>query len=348
MALLQKQFLHFEKEIRLSDIDDNKPLRDKRDMLIRELQAWGKANDKPSFDWFNQGSYNMSTGTKPPEGDDHDIDVAIVYDINIDNYKDPVVLKKWVRDALNRKNRDVTIMTPCVRVQYREKGELKYHVDFAIYGKELNILGKEVCKYLSKGKEFAAKQNRFWEKAEPKKLRKLIKEDMFRNDNELGGKKRAQFRRVIRYFKRWKDHNFSSNGNARPTGISITAICYNWFQPDITKNWDGTIVEKDILVFQQVVNKALANNYGLDVRLPVLPHNPLFEKMKLSNSNVTNYKIKLTELGNALTNAINEPDTHEAAKILEKVLGEDFPVPAKEETAKRTTTPAITTSSASA
>jgi len=233
-------------------------------------------------------------------------------------------------------------------VQYREKGELKYHVDFAIYGKELNALGEEVQKNLAKGKEFAVKENRFWEKAEPKKLRKLIKEEMFNSDDELGGKKRAQFRRIVRYFKRWKDHNFSSNGNARPTGISMTAICYEWFQPTIVKNWDGTIVEKDIVAFQQVVKMALANNFGLDVRLPVLPYNPLFEKMKLSDSNVENYKIKLTALGNALTDAINEPDAHEAAKILAKVLGEDFPVPTKEETAKKTAAPAITTSSASA
>lgn len=348
MAFLQKEFIAFEQNIRLSDIDDNKPLQDKRDMLIEELRAWGKANGKPSFDWFNQGSYDMSTGIKPLDGDDHDIDVAIVYNINIDDYEDPVVVKKWVRDALNRENRDVTIMTPCVRVQYREKGELKYHVDFAIYGKELNILGEEVQKHLTKGKEFAAKENRFWENAEPKKLRKLIKEDMFSNDNELGGEKRAQFRRIIRYFKRWKDHNFSSNGNARPTGISMTAICYEWFQPAVIKNWDGTIVKKDIVAFQQVINVALVNNYGLDVRLPVLPYNPLFEKMKLSDNNVNNYKEKLTALSKALANAINEPDTHEAAKILEKVLGEDFPVPEKEKTAKRTAAPAITTSSASA
>lgn len=348
MALLQKQFLKFEENIRLNDIEDNKPLRDKRDMLIQELREWGKANEKPSFDWFNQGSYDMSTGIKPLEGDDHDIDVAIVYDIDIDDYEDPTVVKKWVRDALIRENREVTIMTPCVRVQYREKGELKYHVDFAIYGKELNVLGEEVQKHLARGKEFAAKENRFWEEAEPKKLRKLIREEMFQNDDQLGGKKRAQFRRVVRYFKRWKDHNFSSNGNARPTGIAMTAICYEWFQPTIIKSWDGTIIEKDILAFQQVVNLAIANNYGLDVWLPVLPYNALFEKMKQSDNNVANYKEKLTTLGDALSAAINEPDTHEAAKILEKVLGEDFPVPAKEETGRTTAAPAITTSSASA
>ena len=88
MTLLQKQFKQFEENIRLSNIDDNQPLRDKRDLLIEELREWGKKNDKPSFDWFNQGSYHMSTGIKPQENDDHDIDVAIVYDLDIKDYKE--------------------------------------------------------------------------------------------------------------------------------------------------------------------------------------------------------------------------------------------------------------------
>jgi len=345
MAKLQQEFNKFEDNIRLSDIDDNKPLREKRDMLIDELREWGKKNDKPNFDWFNQGSYDMSMGIKPQEEDDHDIDVAIVYNINIDDYEDPTEVKKWFIDALKKGKREVTIMTSCVRVQYREDGELKYHVDFAIYGKELDDEGEEIQKYLAKGKEFAAKENRFWQEAEPKKLKKLIKEDMFKDDEKLGGEKRAEYRRIGRYFKRWKDHNFTSDGNARPTGISKVAICYEWFVPQVKKNWEGKVEKTDIISFKETVRRTIDNNHGLDVELPVKPHNKLFEKLQRRENNTKNYKEKLADLFQALSDAYDEPDPHEAAKILEKVLGPDFPIPEKENTAKSTAAPAITTSS---
>lgn len=352
MALLQKQFKKFEENIRLSDIDDNQPLRDKRDMLIEELRQWGKKNDKPSFDWFNQGSYHMSTGIKPQEGDDHDIDVAIVYDVDIEDeeYKDdPVKLKKWVRDALNVGKRDVTIMKSCVRVQYRVEGEVKYHVDFAVYGKKFDSNGNEAKKYLAKGKEFASEENKFWEEAQPKELRKLIKEELFKEDAVLGGMKRAQFRRIVRYLKRWKDRNFTSGGDSKPTGIAMTAMCYEWFQPYVTKDWEGNVEEKDMLAFKDLVGRCITNNYGLGVRLPVMPKNELFVKLKKSDNNVQAYKDKLQAIYDALVKANNETDPHEAAKIVRAAFNgdEDFPVPVKEDTAKATIAPAITTSSAS-
>jgi len=351
MALLQKQFKKFKENIRLSDIEDNKPLRDKRDMLIKELQEWGSKNEKPSFDWFNQGSYQMATGIKPQENDDHDIDVAIVYDVNIEDedYKDPTKLKKWVRDALNIEKREVTIMTPCVRVQYRQKGEVKYHVDFAVYGKEFDENGEEVKKHLAKGKEFASEENRFWEESQPKELRNLIKEEMFKEDADLGGTKRAQFRRIVRYLKRWKDRNFNSDGNARPSGIAMTAMCYEWFKPYVTKDWQGNIEEKDMPALKDLLERCIINNYGLDVRLPVIPKNELFVKLKKSDNNVQSYKDKLQALYDSLVKANNETDPHEAAKIVRAAFNgdEDFPVPDKEDTAKATIAPAITTSSAS-
>jgi|APTNR8051073442_1049403.scaffolds.fasta_scaffold00880_18 hypothetical protein len=352
MALLQKQFKKFEENIRLNDIEDNEPLLDKRNMLIKELQEWGKKNDKPSFDWFNQGSYHMSTGIKPQEDEDHDIDVAIVYNVNIkdEGYKDPTKLKKWVRDGLNIEKREVTIMNSCVRVQYRHKGEVQYHVDFAIYGKEFNDNNEEVKKHLAKGKEFAYEEKKFWEEAQPKELRKLIKEELFKEDEELGGTKRAQFRRIVKYLKRWKDRNFTSGGDARPTGIAMTAICYEWFQPYVTKDWEGNIEEKDMLAFKDLVSRCIDNNYGLDVKLPVMPKNELFQKLKKSDYNIQAYKDKLLSLCDALVKAYNETDPHEAAKAVKKAFNndEDFPVPDKEYTAKVTIAPAITTSSASA
>lgn len=346
MALLKKEFAEFHDKIKLKNIDDNQPLRDKRNMLIDELRDWGKKNKKPSFVSFNQGSYDMKTGIKPiNKEEDYDIDVGINYNIDIedDEYEDPTTVKKWVVTALSKANRTVEVKEPCVRVQYYKKGEDLYHVDFAIYGNKYKDEEKEEVEYLAlgRGKLHAKSENKYWEEAEPKRLKELL-------NDKFSDEEKSQFKRVICYFKRWKDNNFSSNGNARPTGIAMTAIAYEWFQPKISKTFDGKTELKDLIAFKDLVNSAINNNYGLDVTLPVLPNNNLFEKLKNSEANTTAYKENLQKLYDALKEADNEVDPHEAAKKVNKILGDDFPIPDKKDTAASTIAPAISTSTMSA
>lgn len=47
---------------------------------------------------------------------------------------------------------------------------------------------------------------------------------------------REQFRRIIRYFKRWKNKKFSSSGNAEPPSIGITLIAVDKFE--VSKKYD--------------------------------------------------------------------------------------------------------------
>lgn len=345
MALLTTEFTEFDEIIKLKNIDDNRPLRDKRNMLVDELRDWGRKNNKPPFDDFNQGSYIMKTGIKPIyETEDYDIDVAIVYDLDIEDeaYEDPTTIKQWVVEALTKPNRTIAVKEPCVRVQYKKEGEDLLHVDFAIYGKKYDDDTKETfIHHLGRGKIHSQKENRRWEESEPKKLKNLLN-DKFTDEDK------GQFKRVIRYLKRWKDFNFSNNGHARPTGIGMTAIAYQWFVPNITKSFDGKTELKDLIAFKNLVKKAIDNNYGLDVKLPVLPNNELFEKLKNSEHNTANYKIKLQDLYDTLKDAEDEVDPYEAAKKVNKVLGDDFPIPEKEETAQNTIAPAISTSTMSA
>lgn len=336
MAFLQKEFEKFHDSIKLRNIDHtssatSKKLREKRDMLVNELREWGRKNDKPTFDEFDQGSYAMSTGIKPLNSDDYDIDEGIIYDIDVADYDDPVKVKEWVYTALNTGNRTVEIKSSCVRVQYHKGGEEDYHVDFAIYGKKYDEDGniKNLC--LAKGKTNSSSQDKFWEDAEPKKLKKLINEQYSEEE------KRRQFKKIIRYLKRWKDENFSS-GDARPTGIAMTAMAYNWFEPEVTK-WNGVKDKNDLKAIKKLVKEIEKNNYGLDVCLPVKPGNELLKKMKQKQQNIKHYKDKITTLKDVLIEASDEPDPHEAAKKLRKVFGDDFPVPEKEDTAVKTFPP---------
>src|ERR1051326_4311722 len=121
--IVQSQFRKFHDNIRL-DIEDNKPLREKRDMLVNEIREFLKKKSEDegtaliTFQDFNQGSYSMGTGNKPAhEEDDYDIDVGLLYDISKDKYF-PLEVKGWVYAALSSKQfRTVEWKKPCIRVQ---------------------------------------------------------------------------------------------------------------------------------------------------------------------------------------------------------------------------------------
>lgn len=122
MINLQKQFLKFHDKIKI-DFKDNKPLRDKRNLIIRNLREGLKKKypeNTPTFSPFNQGSYDLATGVKPLKGEDYDIDVGIVFDIS-KKRTEPVELKQEIHEILNvYAKRNVEIMRPCVRVQYHK------------------------------------------------------------------------------------------------------------------------------------------------------------------------------------------------------------------------------------
>ena len=75
MSNLQKQFEKFHENIRLSDKDEKAKLQDKRELLIKDLRRGLKRDAEENntsrliFNYFNQGSYAMHTGTKPYNND---------------------------------------------------------------------------------------------------------------------------------------------------------------------------------------------------------------------------------------------------------------------------------------
>ena len=76
MGKVQTNFLKFHDNIKLDNFDENQALRDKRDMLITELECL-KDEDLPdgsgkfSFETKNQGSYSTYTGIKPLNDSDY-------------------------------------------------------------------------------------------------------------------------------------------------------------------------------------------------------------------------------------------------------------------------------------
>jgi hypothetical protein len=330
MPAVQKQFDDFHTKIKLDEDDEKAKLREKRDTLLRTLDV-NLPDDVPAFEYFHQGSYSMHTGVVPLDGN-YDIDVGLVFDCKRDRYPDPVELKKKVRDALDSNGRTVNIRRPCVTVNYMRDGVPLYHVDLAIYAKRDDGLLD-----LAKGKEHSEAAQRLWEVSDPKRLSELICTRF--KDTDL-----AQYRRCIRYSKRWRDVQFYSGA---PLSIALTVAAYRWFEPNQTTN--GTYI--DLLAMRDWVVAMLgrfewvSTDEGfydrLKVELPVTPNVDLMGWM--TKAQMEYFKSALERLRDALDSAYNETLPEEACGLLAKQFGEEFPVPAKSETAKAVGAPFVHT-----
>jgi hypothetical protein len=323
MVNLQTQFNKFHNAIKI-DFESNEPLRQKRDLIIGNLRNGLKklfSINTPTFNYFNQGSYDLATGVYPLSGQDYDIDVGIIFNFSKSRYK-PVEVKEWVYEALNTGARTVEIKRPCVRIQYHQNRAKWFHVDLAIYSLDKDYYGNEV-NYIAKGFIGSSDDKKIWELSEPFRLKELLKSKITDNYD------REQFRRVIRYLKRWKDYNFYSTGTGRPTGIALTACCYNLFKPQkdyIYNLYTNTYQYDDLRALHHVVNGMISMfswNNKISVKLPVQPYNDLFEKM--SDYQMVSLKIQLITLRDALISASNEYFPLNACTKLQKVLSNDFP-----------------------
>lgn len=344
MALCQKQFNEFHEKIRLK-YDDNEELREKRDIIINRIeQNMPEEAKEYDFEIFTQGSYSMYTGIQPLDGD-YDIDVGLYFEMSKDDIE-PITAKQWVLDAIGDHTKDVKMKTPCITVSYAAG----YHVDVTVYSAK-NDDGKV---YLAKGKPSSKAENKKWDESNPKDLLKEIQNHLSDKDD------RKQFRRVIRYLKRWKDIHFDSV-NGKPSGIALTSCVYHWLsiQKDVDsftnkatyRDLDAIINVVDEMI-NRFVNKLVEVDGKYDfyprlkVELPVEPKPDLFEKM--TPKQMKNFKQQLESLLLALRDAKNKVDPVDAAEILQKQFGQDFPIPPRPSTGKKSVATAVIPSSESA
>lgn len=350
MANVQSQFNRFHDEIRL-DFDDNAPLREKRDILRAKLGERLSAmfdelgKDPPEYKTFDQGSYALGTGVRPIEGG-YDIDVGVHFNIRKGDFDDPVEVKRWVFDALNGHTQRVEMRAPCVTVFYQKDGQEAYHVDLAVYASSGLIYDDRL--YLARGRQASKPENRFWEESDPRGLIERVR-DAFEGDE------RKQFRRVVRYMKRWKDLKLGRSGNAAPTGIAITVAGLQWFRPVLDYAWfSGQSTPDDLSALRQYV-EALISHFRRDspwtvgqlerlkVELPTAPHGDLLADM--TDPQMLAFKQKLEGLREALTRAGDATDPVEACEILQQQFGDEFPVPDRSETAQRRSRAIVSSSS---
>jgi hypothetical protein len=297
----------------------------------------------------DQGSYEMRTGVKPLDGD-YDIDQGVYFQVSREDYPDPVALKKRVYEALEGHTDRVEIRRPCVTVFYLRDGEVLYHVDLAIYSDA--SCNTDMRDYLARGKEHSTAEHRVWEVSNPKALEDAL---FGKYPTDDGSK---QFRRIVRFMKRWKDVQFRSEGNAAPRGIALTVGVQSFLSLPVYQDPLTAATFDDLAALRILVDAMLANftyqvydddeeqwYQRIRVYLPVEPRNDLLARM--SNKQMESFHVRLEELRDALIAAAGAVDPRAACIILQKEFGEDFPVPPEEDTAKKLPR-AIVSSSSSA
>lgn len=341
MAQIQKQLEQFDGIIRLKRFDENQTLREKRDAILNRLREKFAAmredgEDIPTFDPFNQGSYQMGTGIHPADGD-YDIDVGLRFNCAKTKYPNPVDLKILVADALEGHTvLGTKIRRSCVTVYYKLDGEQAYHVDLALYAYD-NPDSDMRRLFLAKGKRNSDEQNRSWEESDPLGLADWVENRFTDKDDQ------TQFLRVIRALKRWKTEKFKTDGNNAPSGIGLTVASGTLFSPHIKRNaFAGKTTFDDLEAmrafvktligkFQQEGSKEDGSPlYRLEVKLPVAPWKDIFERM--TTGQMTTFRERLIQLRDRLDEVVNELDPVEACKLMRKEFGDEFPVPDKGDT----------------
>lgn len=323
---VQSEFKKFNDKIRV-DFDTKKELSEKRGILLNKLRA---DDDLPLFKELNQGSYAMCTGIEPEDDQEYDIDVALRFSANKSDY-DPIELKNRICEILkNHTDYGAEIKKPCVTVTYKKDGEAAFHVDLVTYLYE-NKDDENSQLYIAKGKNENSQE---WEKADPKGLVDYV------NDSVEKGDEREQFRRIVRYLKKWKNRRFTSTGHANPPSIGITLIAVDNFiyykDNDLSSliNIVDTIKNKFNYVGRTDTGR---NLYRINLSLPYSLNyefeNDIFEKM--SDVQMTDFKDKIEKLREDLIEVRDEIDEQEQYKKLNKIFGDDFEVPEEKKSAKQ-------------
>jgi hypothetical protein len=249
---VHKALTKFHERIKHEEFGERELLRERRQALESALK--GVLPDGLQARTFVQGSYATRTGVKPLTGE-FDIDVGLVLDRAPAFFGgDPVAAKLMVREALRKGSRRVRVRNSCVTVDYSQEPYGPFHVDIAVY-----TTAADGRLMLSKGREHSRPKYRFWDPSEPEKLSAAL-------NGRFSGGAIAQFRRCVRYLKRWKHVQLEA---AAPHSIALTTAAYHWFRPElgsflIEEPDDGAAL---LALIERIL--AAASEKRLEIRLPL-------------------------------------------------------------------------------
>ena len=317
---IQTHFDKFHNKIKLGREDEAyKKARALDDSIKKGVTSAFAEAGYPVVKDFIQGSLRTHTGIVPISGD-YDIDRALVINDEIAP-ENPVTPKKKALDVLeDRGFKNAKIKKPCVTADYASDN---VHIDFIIYKRSGNQ------HYLAVGKENSDENNREWSAADPHGLT-----DWINDDSRYGGDDAkailAQFRRLVRYLKRWRDVQFSEALAEKVFSIGLTVMV----KERLLWSFSTEGARQDLQALSETVGTILdagyfteeeTGRYRVRVHLPAQPWRDIFDGSSLNTG--TQLYNKLKRLKEKLAEAEGLSDEREQCQILNKLFGDDFEVP---------------------
>ena len=340
---IQTHFDKFHGKIKLGREDDAyKKARDRDDSIKANVKTAFSNAGYPVVSDFIQGSLGTHTGIIPLSGD-YDIDRALVIDDD-KAPENPVAPKKEALGVLESRGfKNAKIKKPCVTADYASDN---VHIDLIIYKRS------EDQHYLAVGKKSSDEDNREWSIADPRGLMEWIADGSDYDEDEAKDVL-DQFRRLVRYLKRWRDVQFTEAVGAKVFSIGLTVMVKQELKPSFSM--EGA--RQDLSALRATVEAILnadyfeeeeAGKYRVCVDLPVEPYRDIFHGSSLDTG--TQFYNKLTRLKEQLKKAEELSDERKQCEILNALFGSDFEVPdppkggARSQRAKYSTAGTVTAS----
>jgi len=316
---LQSKFNTFNQRIQLTRQDDAyKDAREKDDSITGVIKTKFKEKGYPVIDDFVQGSLATFTAIKE-KGKDFDIDRAIIIDHD-EAPTDPVEVKKVILDILeNRGFRNAKIKKPCVTADYQSQN---LHIDIPIYRKT-----SWDSYQLAVGRKDSNTENKIWSDSAPIELINWINDSS--TFGEYATQKLYQFRRLVRYIKRWRNNKFSHDVSRKIYSIGLTVMIKQHFKPSI----DSEGCPNDLIALKDTINSILNwsgyftsypdGQWKVLVSLPVSPYRDIFHGSSFNTG--TRFRNQLSNLNSSLQTVSAETDESKQCSLLIGLFGDDFP-----------------------
>jgi hypothetical protein len=323
---LQKQFSKFNKSIHLTKYSKSyEDAREKEHSILESIKVKFKDNGYPvvSNDCFRQGSFATDTAIKKIDGD-FDVDRAIV--IKKENAPtDPVDCKKAAIQVLEKRGfKNPLIKTPCVTADYIN---LKLHIDYAIY-----CVDGSNNYSVAIGKKHSLEKNKEWMYSESKELINWVNSSEHCTGYEnLTTEERLQFKRLVRYMKRWRDCRFVEANRKYIYSIGLVVMIKESFRPSVDDNGVENDLEALINTVDYILNSQSyfsswgQNEYDIEVMTPYSPQIDIFRKHGKSVGTV--FRKKLQNLLDKLNKVSEKDSLVEKCELLQEVFGKDFECP---------------------
>lgn len=312
----QRNFRKFHDAIKLSREDRKyKDARVKDDSIYEDLKAEFKKAGHPVIETFIQGSLKTATTIKHPKNG-FDIDRALVIDASTAP-EDPVEVKKLVYSVLEKRGfKNVKIKMPCVTAEYTS---LNLHIDIVVYRKNGDSYE------LAVGKRNSGDVVKVWSLSDPKGLINNI------NDKSayIGSSedKLRQYKRLVRYMKRWRDEKFEDAVRKKVYSIGVTVMLKEQFKPvmdDEGKPDDLKALRETVaaILYGGYFKAQADSNYRVEVKLSVTPFRDIFDNSSVATG--TQFWNKLNAMLRKLDKALAEDSLKKQCDILRELFGNDF------------------------